>query len=87
MTHVSGMDPMDHGGQRGNRTPDTRIFNPLLYQLSYLASKSRPRIEQKYWNAVNLKVEHIPQVLHILGYQKNDAFLASEISEHPDPSS
>jgi hypothetical protein len=26
-----------HGGQRGNRTPDTRIFNPLLYQLSYLA--------------------------------------------------
>ena len=87
MTHVSGMDLTDNGGQRGNRTPDTRIFNPLLYQLSYLASKSRPRIEQKYWNAVNLKVEHIPQVLHILGYQKNDAFLASEISEHPDPSS
>ena len=25
-------------GQRGNRTPDTRIFSPLLYQLSYLAS-------------------------------------------------
>ena len=25
------------GGQRGNRTPDTGIFNPLLYQLSYLA--------------------------------------------------
>lgn len=24
-------------GQRGNRTPDTRIFSPLLYQLSYLA--------------------------------------------------
>ncbi len=24
-------------GQRGNRTPDTGIFNPLLYQLSYLA--------------------------------------------------
>jgi len=34
-----------------------------------------------------LKVEHIPRVLHILGYQKNDAFLASEISEHPGPSS
>ncbi len=25
------------GGQRRNRTADTRIFNPLLYQLSYLA--------------------------------------------------
>ena len=24
-------------GQRGSRTPDTRIFSPLLYQLSYLA--------------------------------------------------
>ena len=27
------------GGQGGNRTPDTRIFSPLLYQLSYLASR------------------------------------------------
>ena len=26
-----------YGGQGGNRTPDTGIFNPLLYQLSYLA--------------------------------------------------
>ncbi len=26
------------GGQGRNRTVDTRIFNPLLYQLSYLAS-------------------------------------------------
>ena len=25
-------------GQRENRTPDTRIFSPLLYRLSYLAS-------------------------------------------------
>ena len=25
------------GGQGQNRTTDTRIFNPLLYQLSYLA--------------------------------------------------
>ena len=25
------------GGEKGNRTPDTRIFSPLLYQLSYLA--------------------------------------------------
>ena len=27
------------GGQGRNRTTDTRIFNPLLYQLSYLAIK------------------------------------------------
>jgi hypothetical protein len=26
-------------GQGGNRTPDTRIFSPLLYQLSYLAER------------------------------------------------
>ena len=26
-------------GQGGNRTPDTRIFSPLLYQLSYLAGR------------------------------------------------
>ena len=27
------------GGQGRNRTADTRIFSPLLYQLSYLAKK------------------------------------------------
>ncbi len=27
------------GGQGRNRTTDTRIFNPLLYQLSYLAAE------------------------------------------------
>jgi hypothetical protein len=27
----------DRSGQGGNRTPDTRIFSPLLYQLSYLS--------------------------------------------------
>ena len=26
-----------YGGQGRNRTADTRIFSPLLYQLSYLA--------------------------------------------------
>ena len=31
----------DEGGGRGqNRTADTRIFNPLLYQLSYPARES-----------------------------------------------
>ena len=27
-----------YGGQRQNRTADTRIFSPLLYRLSYLAT-------------------------------------------------
>ena len=30
-----------NGGQRQNRTVDTRIFSPLLYQLSYLAISER----------------------------------------------
>ena len=29
------------GGSGRNRTTDTRIFNPLLYQLSYRANKLR----------------------------------------------
>ena len=29
---------VDIGGQGRNRTTDTRIFSPLLYQLSYLAA-------------------------------------------------
>ena len=29
---------MRNGGARRNRTADTRIFNPLLYQLSYGAT-------------------------------------------------
>ena len=32
-------------GQGRNRTADTRIFSPLLYQLSYLAAKpTRPKV-------------------------------------------
>ena len=30
-----------NGGQGQNRTADTRIFNPLLYRLSYLAVRAR----------------------------------------------
>src|SRR5210317_1756951 len=30
---------LDNGGQGRNRTTDTRIFSPLLYQLSYLANR------------------------------------------------
>ena len=33
------------GAQGRNRTTDTRIFSPLLYQLSYLAARTEgPRI-------------------------------------------
>ena len=31
---------LNSGGQGRNRTVDTRIFSPLLYQLSYLAKKA-----------------------------------------------
>jgi len=31
----------DSGGQGRNRTADTRIFSPLLYQLSYLATTAQ----------------------------------------------
>ena len=37
VNHVTGIHPRKDGGQGRNRTTDTRIFNPLLYQLSYLA--------------------------------------------------
>ena len=32
-----------NGGQGRNRTADTGIFSPLLYQLSYLARSGRSR--------------------------------------------
>ncbi|MEY4748983.1 MAG: hypothetical protein RIQ60_1197 [Pseudomonadota bacterium] len=35
------------GGQGRNRTTDTRIFNPLLYQLSYLALREAELYHQK----------------------------------------
>ena len=40
------------GGPGRNRTTDTRIFNPLLYRLSYqakVANYSRPKRECKSW--------------------------------------
>lgn len=32
--------PNPYGAEGWNRTSDTRIFNPLLYQLSYLGDES-----------------------------------------------
>ena len=40
------MDPLIYGGQGRNRTTDTRIFSPLLYQLSYLAAGGRYVLER-----------------------------------------
>src|SRR5690606_12076048 len=36
--HTTAPRRLRDGGRGGNRTPDTGIFNPLLYQLSYPAS-------------------------------------------------
>ena len=35
---ISDLEKCWSGGQGRNRTIDTRIFSPLLYQLSYLAA-------------------------------------------------
>ena len=34
-------------GDEWNRTTDTRIFSPLLYQLSYITSKGADKSAQK----------------------------------------
>ncbi len=36
----------DIDGQGRNRTADTRIFSPLLYQLSYLAGTCTPKFRR-----------------------------------------
>jgi hypothetical protein len=41
MVPVSRLCAAQNGAQRQNRTADTGIFNPLLYQLSYLGTGSR----------------------------------------------
>lgn len=37
-----------NGGQRQDRTADTRIFSPLLYRLSYLAIGEECALNQIY---------------------------------------
>jgi hypothetical protein len=41
------------GGQGRNRTIDTRIFSPLLYQLSYLATAVNPALTAGLQRAAN----------------------------------
>ncbi len=52
---LSSSDTLHSGGRGGNRTPDTGIFNPLLYQLSYPASvlgnASRPSYGSRRFSA------------------------------------
>ena len=47
------------GGQGRNRTIDTRIFSPLLYQLSYLAFEKRAIIPAR---AISVKESSPPAV-------------------------
>jgi hypothetical protein len=48
-----GLNP---GGLGRNRTIDTRIFNPLLYQLSYRANEEQDYIKGfSLWQALSLK--------------------------------
>jgi hypothetical protein len=42
--HSQVLDSVD--GQGRNRTADTRIFSPLLYQLSYLAKRKAYRTDR-----------------------------------------
>ena len=37
-----------YGAQGRNRTTDTRIFNPLLYQLSYLGKRGAYSVKAAY---------------------------------------
>ena len=39
---------LGRGAQGRNRTTDTRIFNPLLYQLSYLGKKGAYSVKAAY---------------------------------------
>ena len=42
-----------NGGQTQNRTGDTRIFSPLLYRLSYLATLEKGGIKITRFTPVN----------------------------------
>ena len=45
------------GGERRNRTADTRIFSPLLYQLSYLGTVEHPILTNKNGGSQALNME------------------------------
>ena len=70
----------EFGGQGRNRTVDTRIFNPLLYQLSYLAfTLVQLLLQRGFWlrpllMRLNVRVAHIS--LH------RNSVLRPELSDH-----
>ena len=53
MIHVSGMDLKFSGGQRGNRTPDTRILNDMLQNFSLLVSRLNFQSSNVLWNVLS----------------------------------
>ena len=56
------------GGLGRNRTTDTRIFNPLLYQLSYRATKKR-----EYSKEFRLAQDFLPMRSHNMGKVRSSA--------------
>jgi hypothetical protein len=46
------------GGQGRNRTADTRIFNPLLYQLSYLANREA-KLYRLIWKFASARLKFL----------------------------
>ena len=53
LNHKLNTNILNNGAQRRNRTTDTRIFNPLLYRLSYLGNiKFLCRISTRIFNAI-----------------------------------
>jgi hypothetical protein len=65
------------GGQGRNRTTDTRIFNPLLCQLSYLAVE-RTRIKQEITETVKYYLRHLSQTGHWHRHVKITLFISEQ---------
>ena len=53
------------GGQRRNRTADTGIFNPLLYQLSYLALANEDVLNRKPFPTSTLAYQEFGVVIRL----------------------
>ncbi len=59
--------PFKNGASRRNRTTDTRIFNPLLYQLSYRGAPDKRRVLNRVFRPLSTAIccqmeEHIPRL-------------------------
>ena len=48
------------GGASWNRTSDTRIFSPLLYQLSYGTLTAIKNCQHNFYRATNVKIKFVP---------------------------